>query len=182
MSGSVGDGVRTEPEHGLPPSLAGRLRRLWFLPVFLVTIAVVSSETVRWVMELLLGGATLAAGYAVAFRRASLDGYVFWGALRVIPYAILAAPLVALAVNRDRSFVWPIFLGGYLPTTGFIVFGYWETQRGFYTVGYMPPAASVNYLFIPILAVVPMALGVVVAVVVFALGRLLAERLRRRPT
>lgn len=156
------------------------MRHLWFLFPIVVTAAVVTPELVRWVMEVMLGGATIAGGFTEVLKYTSLAGYAFFGVFRAVPYAALAALLVVVALNRTRPYVWPIFIGGYTATTWFIVTGFWGAQRAYYTGEHVSSTTALAFVFVPIFACIPMVVGALGATVPFAIARFVLRLVRRR--
>lgn len=129
-----------------------------FWPVLIVMAIFVNENLVQWMLAIFVGGMGVADGFEDVFRHFTLEGYLFFSLIRVIPYALLAI-VVLLSIKKDRWSVTGIAWGGLLAIVLTITYLSWVSLEPLYTDAHASSTTALAFLVIPFFAVATGAIG-----------------------
>lgn len=130
----------------------------WFLALLLVALAL-NEHTIHLALALIVGQRSLAVAWLDAFGNFSLDGYLFFTAFRLFPYALLVLAVLRLARTQWRPAALPALIGGGLGIAVSLAWGTWITLRPYYTTEHLSSTTALTFLILPVLCVPAGACG-----------------------
>ena len=154
----------------------------WYVLVLLLVALVANENVVQWALAVKVGGHSIAAGFADAFKYFSIIGYLFLTAFRLVPYVGLGIILIVLSKTKLKDYVLPVFIGGFVGILAMILWGSWMAQRPFYTGEHVSSTTAIAFLFIPFYACATGGIGALALAVLYTPFRFLMKKQKAEPT
>jgi hypothetical protein len=123
-----------------------------FWLVAIILCLTVNESLVSWVLAVFVGSYNLMDGFDHAFSFFTLEGYLFYLAFRIIPFAVL---LVVSHLYKNRLKGYLSVLGWFwlIGTVFYIAYGYWDAQYSLYTDVKTSSTTAISLMLIPIWAI-----------------------------
>lgn len=131
--------------------------------VLLLCALLLNENLVEWAVAMVVGGHTFTSGFQRAFDCWSIGGYLFFTALRSIPYLGLGLALFAVSkINRD--YFMAVFAGGFVGIVSILLLGSWEALRPGYAGERISSTTAIDFVILPILASAAGFVGVLIGI------------------
>lgn len=128
----------------------------WFSWLF--ALLLINENTVQWMLAVIVGKRSFAAGYGDAFEYFSVPGYLFFTGFRSIPYLALAG--FVRSIHSKKPHIVPgIAWGGLAGIVFAIIWGAWFAQYALYTDAHDSSTMAIAFIFIPFYVIVPGVVG-----------------------
>ena len=150
-----------------------------YILALLLLAILVNEQVLQWAVAVKVGGYAVSTGFQDAFKYFTVDGYLFFTAFRLLPYAGLGLALVLISRSRLSDYVLPVFAGGVVGILAMIVWGSWMALRPLYAGGHVSSTTAIAFIFIPLYAVLS---GAIAALVAAAICTPLRSRFRQQNT
>jgi hypothetical protein len=130
----------------------------WFWLILLLMALFVNENLVQWVLAVIVGHFNLINGFKDAFKHFSLNGYLFFTAIRLIPYIILGIVVIILQ-RKPKDITVGIAWGGLFGIVAMILYESASALLPFYTKEHVSSTTALAFLVIPFFAIVTGIIG-----------------------
>ena len=156
------------------------MAKYWYLVALVLIALVINEDVVACALAVRFGGQAVAAGFEDVPLHFRIVNYLFFTALRLVPYVCLGITLVILSRTTLKDYILPVFIGGLIGILGMVLWVSWMALRPYYTGEHGETTESVLLLlYIPFLAVPTGAIGAGVLAAVYSAIRYTRRRQRQ---
>jgi hypothetical protein len=130
----------------------------WFWLIMFFIALFVNENLVQWILAVIVGHHTVIDGFKDAFKHFSLNGYMFFTILRLVPYIILGIVVIILQ-RKPKDITVGIAWGGLFGIVAMILYESVSALLPIYTGQHVSSTTGLVFLVIPFLAIVTGVIG-----------------------
>ena len=127
------------------------MKRL-FLTLLFASFLLINETTVEWLLAVLVGGYAMQPGFERVMQLFTIDGFLFSGFFRIIPYLLLSAVFIFSNLKQStlgKTALWCALISISL----FHFWGYWEMQHSLFTADHTSSTSALSIIYVPIHAI-----------------------------